>query len=296
MLTVKKILKSIYLYLPFKQHLYKVVRFLFVLPHSIYQHLYFRGKFSVKVNDKHQFTLLHFGAKIENEIFWKGLYGNWEKESLKIWARACEYSNVVVDVGANSGIYALIAKTVRNSSKVYAFEPVERVFNRLNDNISLNNYDINSFQIGLSNYDGVATIYDPGGDHLYSVTVNKNIHVPDIECREVLITVNRLDTWYYKNISDPIDLVKIDVETHEPQVLEGFGEILSHQKPSLLVEVLNDDTASHLNNIFNGLGYLFFYIDESIGLIRKEKIERCRFYNYFLCQKAMAYKLDLINE
>jgi hypothetical protein len=36
------------------------------------------------------------------------------------------------------------------------------------------------------------------------------------------------------------NLVKLDVETHEPQVLEGFGKPLNASMV-FLIEVLNDD-------------------------------------------------------
>ncbi len=34
--------------------------------------------------------------------------------------------------------------------------------------------------------------------------------------------------------------MKIDVETHEPEVMEGFAEYYLKFKPIILIEVLND--------------------------------------------------------
>ena len=38
-----------------------------------------------------------------------------------------------------------------------------------------------------------------------------------------------------------IDLLKIDVETHEPEVLEGYTKYIHLHKPTMLIEILNDE-------------------------------------------------------
>ena len=37
--------------------------------------------------------------------------------------------------------------------------------------------------------------------------------------------------------------MKIDVETHEPAVLKGMGEYLRSFRPTMLIELLNDEVA-----------------------------------------------------
>lgn len=43
--------------------------------------------------------------------------------------------------------------------------------------------------------------------------------------------------------------MKIDVETHEPEVLEGVGEYLKKFRPSLLIEILDDEITAKVQNI-----------------------------------------------
>jgi ribosomal protein L11 methylase PrmA len=99
-----------------------------------------------------------------------GIKDGWEKVSTGLWIKLCRESEVIIDIGANTGVYSLIAKTVNPGAKVFAFEPVERVFEKLQGNCRLNNYDIGCFKKAVSNYSGKAKIYDTAGEHIYSVT------------------------------------------------------------------------------------------------------------------------------
>ena len=66
----------------------------------------------------------------------------WEKESLKIWKELCQTSDVILDVGANTGVYSLVAKAANPESRVIAFEPVKRTFDRLEHNNNINGFDM----------------------------------------------------------------------------------------------------------------------------------------------------------
>ena len=51
----------------------------------------------------------HFGLELENELFWAGLEGGWEKTSMSLWIKLVKASVVVLDIGANTGLNALVA-------------------------------------------------------------------------------------------------------------------------------------------------------------------------------------------
>ena len=90
--------------------------------------------------------------------------------------------------------------------------------------------------------------------------------------------------------------MKIDVETHEPEVLEGFSLYLSSYKPTFLIEILNDEVGEKVQNLVKDLGYLYFYIDEEKGLIQVKKVKRYDNFNYLFCSKETALKLGLSTE
>ena len=214
---MKKILKSIYSFIPFKKNIFQVIR-IFPVPASVYRHLYFKGVFKVKFND-HQFLFEHYGFQIENEIFWSGLINGWEKISMQLWIDLCKNSDTIIDIGANTCVYSRVAKSINPEAAVYGFEPVKRVYEKFHKNCILNNFDIKCLEYAASNFDGEAVIFDSVAEHVYSVTVNKNT-APNTETIETIIKTKKLSTFINENKITKIDLIKIDVETHEPEVLQ----------------------------------------------------------------------------
>lgn len=291
---MKKFLKIVYNIIPFKRELFSLLRIL-NLPESIYKHLYFRGWFTVSIDKNTKFKMFHLGVVEENQIFWKGLYNGWEKKSISLWIELSKNSNVIFDIGANTGLYSLVAKSINTSSRVYSFEPLPGVYKYLDNNIQENFFDINRYQLGLSNYDGKAKVYlKEGTDFAYSVTVNKKT-IFDKKAQELEIDVMRLDTFIEKNNISTIDLIKLDVETHEVEVLNGMGRYLNEFKPTFIIEVLNSEIAQKLSAIFNGMGYLYFNIDDNNNSIKKvEEITKSNHWNFLLCNEKIAKELRLI--
>src|ERR1035438_2683649 len=100
---MKKILKSIFDAIPFKKQFFGIIK-IFKPGPSIYKHLHFKGIIKVRVDDNHAFKMHHYGFQIENELFWNGLTGGWEKVSLGLWVKLSKNADVIIDVGANTGI------------------------------------------------------------------------------------------------------------------------------------------------------------------------------------------------
>tara|TARA_B100000767_G_scaffold252481_1_gene256279 strand:+ start:337 stop:1128 length:792 start_codon:yes stop_codon:yes gene_type:complete len=256
------------------------------------------------------FKIYNTATIIENQLFWKGIEG-FEPQSLKLWARMSKNADTIFDLGANSGIYSLIAKSENPNSKVYAFECVDRVFNVLKKNIALNKYDVACFKQAVSNKDGIGSFIDDDEPFTQSVIVNMGLEevadgrgVAKTELHEVETELITLDTFIEQNNIKSIDLMKIDVETHEPEVIEGFQKYLQAFQPTLLVEIIRDAVASSLEEQLSDLDYIYFYINEPFGGV-DEKVEGeayqkvntlvgGAFGNYLICSPAKAKQLNLI--
>ena len=228
---LKKTSKNLYNIFPFKKEFFLLLKKVWNPQRNISKYLHFRGIFDVEVEKNKSFKIHHYGFQVENEIFWEGLYDGWEGDSMRLWVELCKISDVILDIGANTGVYALTAKVINPNSKVFAFEPIKRVYSKLNENIELNNFDIKPFEKAVSNKDGMAVVYDLPSEHIYSVTVNKNLHTDGIDVIETQIETITLSTFINQENLSKIDLMKIDVETHEPEVFEGFGKYLQQFKP-----------------------------------------------------------------
>lgn len=291
---MRKVLKALYQYIPFKRELFLIIRKIWKPSKSIYKHLHFTGVISVPIDNSKSFKINHYGYQVENEIFWDGLTGSWEKESLKLWIKLCERSNIIFDIGANTGVYSLIAKTIKPQAQVFAFEPVKRVYQKLRSNIVLNDYTISSVEAALSNNDGFATIYDIDSEHTYSVTVGMNMQHPEAKIIETKIQTLTLRTVIKNNKINTLDLMKIDVETHEPEVLEGMGEYLAKFKPTMIIEILDDVVGQKVQERLKDLGYLYFNIDERGPIRQTNEIGKSDYFNYLLCMPPVARELGLI--
>jgi FkbM family methyltransferase len=293
---LRRTLKSFYMAIPLKKQIFSVIRTFWTPPPSIYRYLYFRDKFRIDVGQR-CFYMNHYGYDIETSIFWKGLTGGWEKISLSLWIQLCKQSNIILDIGANTGIYSLVAKAVNAQSKVYSFEPVKRVYDKLVANRDLNAYDIVCQQTALSDYDGEGMIYDLATEHIYSVTLNKNLHCTDLPVTKTKVLVQKISTFLEHEGLSRIDLMKIDVESHEPEVIEGMGKYVRSMKPTILLEVWNNEIGNRLEEMLTGCDYLFFNTDEMQPFKRTEHIRNpdpSKGYQcYLVCSPHIADYLTL---
>lgn len=290
---MKKLFKYLYQLLPFKKEFFLILRTFWQPSESIFKHLHFKGEIKIKINDTMSFQMQHYGYMIENELFWKGINNGWEKISLALWIELCKTSNTIIDIGANTGIYALTAKTVNPQAAVYAFEPIKRVFEKLQYNCKLNKMEIITEPNAISNIDGYVDIYSTSDEHVLTASLNKNFNTePNIV--PVSIPVKRLDSIVETRHISRIDLLKIDVETHEPEVLDGYKKYIVVHKPTILIEILNEEVAQKVEKIVHGLDYLYFNIDEKNLPKQMFKLTRSYHYNFLLCNKQTAVNLKLI--
>lgn len=117
--------RTLYKLIPFKRGLFTMIRNIYVPPRALYQHLYFEGSFDVKLGNC-EFAMLNHNTSLETLVFWGGFSG-YEKSSINLWVRLCGLSSTILDIGANTGLYSLIAKALRPRARVYGFEPIPRL-------------------------------------------------------------------------------------------------------------------------------------------------------------------------
>lgn len=292
---MKLFLKKMYALLPFKKAIFTAVKAVWSPPERIYQHLYFNDTITIKINPDQQFKLVHYGHQLENDLFWKGLFSGWEKFSVQIWISLCAQSKVIFDIGANTGVYSMIAKTVNPAADVHAFEPFEAIYKKLAHNAAINGFDVHSNCTAISNYTGKGVIYSAEKDFAYSVTVNQNIWVKDAEPFKIDIQTITLNDYIGQQQIESIDLMKIDVETHEPEVMEGFMENFLRFKPILLIEILNDEVAGKLNQYFAPADFDFYNIDEHTGIKKVNLLSKSDFYNFLIVPKEKAHLFNAKN-
>jgi FkbM family methyltransferase len=145
-------------------------------------------------------------------------------------------TGLVVDVGANTGFYSLLA--ARRGSNVLAFEPVPAVREILIRNVAGNRLQgkIKISACAASDRAGRATLFVPDPSHGLietSSSLNEQFqpHASTLE-----VDVAPLDTLLLPG--QKVGVVKIDAEGHEAAVLRGAMGLIARDRPVLFVEVL----------------------------------------------------------
>lgn len=241
-------------------HIPKLLRWL-PLPERIYQHLYFEAPFSLFIGQGKHLKLHHFGFKVENQLFWTGIDGDFEPESVRAWRLLVPHATTIFDVGANTGVYALLAKCLNPNATVHAVEPMPAIVDRLQQNIELNRYTIPVHTLGLSNYTGDAFVFTEDTDFQYSVAVNKDVSHGKAQ-NKIGIQVERMDALAERVGLAQVDLIKLDVESHEPEVLEGMGALLQRWHPTLLIEVWGQEVLDKILAQTEGIDYQAFHVQD----------------------------------
>ena len=244
------------------------LRGLITFPRSICQYLYFYGKINIPVSDSASFYINHhgYGFHVENDLFWAGYGNGWEGLSLKIWLELAKEADFIADIGANTGVFALAAAAINPKAKILALEPVPRVFRKLQANIALNPaFAITPLQVAASSLNGEAVMFDVDMLHEYSASLNPTM-LGDIATKQVMVPTVTLDTLFQDQSFARIDLMKIDVEKHEPEVIAGALHTLATSLPTMLVEILDVETGGRLQQCADWSRYTILAIHETAGI------------------------------
>ena len=171
---------------------------------------------------------------IGRNLFWAGL-DRWEHETFPEFIRLAKSARTFLDIGANTGAYTLVATAVNPALRAWAFEPVPETAARLAEHVRLN--DLDSRVIVVT--DPVSDVAGPVSFYVAASPDESKIVAAAYGVGAVTMRATTVDD----EVSEPVDLVKMDVEGGEVQVLRGMSRILKHDRPHLIIELLSDVAA-----------------------------------------------------
>ena len=178
------------------------------------------------------------------------------------WIAGFEAGSVLVDIGANMGIYTIWAAKHRNA-QVIALEPEAQNFGLLNRNIHFNDLDgqVTAYCAAASDENAfsvlnLGNLQIGGSMNKLGEELDQNLEPREALFRQGCVSVT-LDHMRDQNIIPDPHHIKIDVDGLEHKVIAGAREILAGTSlRSVLVEINpNLDAHMALFDQFADLGY-----------------------------------------
>ena len=186
------------------------------------------------------------------------LDGSCESELLNLH-RISSRHDVAIDVGTNVGLYSFIMS--KHFSKVYAFEINDGLTESL---AAFNPGNIEIINKGLSSQEGNAILYIPvlKGLPLTGWASLTPGNCPDThEHLEKPVKFGPLDSYDIH----PVSFIKIDVEGHELEVLNGAAQTLLRNRPTVLVEI-KPQNLEKVFLFFAAMNYKMKKLEDLIGI------------------------------
>lgn len=195
-----------------------------------------------------------FGMIVQTKIEAYRYETFWVKEPETLaWINSFSDGDVLYDVGANIGLYSLYCAAVHPSCIACAFEPHEKNFNRLLDNVMLNNYGdrvkchrfIIAEDSGKRDFIESSPKIGSSGGQMVD---------PGEECHTSCRSIDSL-VYFTFNFPSPTH-VKIDIDGQELKVIQGMKQVLKEKTlKSVLVEVDVINNYNDIRAIFNNNGF-----------------------------------------
>jgi len=179
---------------------------------------------------------LHIDEWIQQQIYFLDVF---DERGIRFLQNHLNPGDIFLDIGANIGCYTLAAsKMVTDTGKVYAFEAISGVFEKLTYNANINKLQ----NVVLEN----KAIYSKEDTLTFYVSARENMGMSSIFRHDTesgqTETVKAISVDQYvteKNIQK-INVIKIDIEGAEMFALKGMTKTLQNLKPLVMIELSED--------------------------------------------------------
>ena len=213
------------------------------------------------------------GDQLSRALF---ISGSYEPNTLSVLRRLLRPGDVCFDVGANAGVVTLAASQwVAPGGHVYSFEPSEREFGRLVDNLELNAVSgVTPVRAALCDRSGRVSLRVAASSHGGLNTLGDRFAYDGVDVAAVEdVEALTLDEFVERHAIARIAAIKLDVEGAEGAVLLGGRRVLQEQRPALIVEIFakalaaNGWTVDDLQRLLRQARYRTFLIDDTTAAL-----------------------------
>ena len=215
----------------------------------------------------------------------------YEKE-LDIIDKYADKSMDALDIGVYRGVYSY--KLSQNFKTVHAFEPNPLLFPYLEKNLKKIIKNIKLYNYALSDINGKSelklplrsnSIFKDNIEELFKLgaaTMHPENEIDNY--KKIPINIKKLDEI---KIDNKIGFIKIDVEGHEKNVLEGGRETIKKDEPVLLIEIEEKHTRKPVEETINFVRSLNYeaYVYNNNKLISYNDQSNGKEINYIFINK-----------
>jgi FkbM family methyltransferase len=214
-------------------------------------------------------VICHLNQMIQRQLYF---WGSYEKYYCAHWIRFARAANTIFDVGANVGLYSLLAASTNPAAEIHAFEPTAAVIEVLRSNIALNGFrNITANNCGIGKDSGEGFLRECRGmddtNEGMNYIAHDSVH-PEATDRPVAIV--SLDDYCVANGIKRIDLLKMDIEGGEYDALSGARKLLeANSIGCLFVEFMgwaaerSNHSTADLKRVLLEAGYLLFRLGKN---------------------------------
>lgn len=163
---------------------------------------------------------------IQRQIYF---FGGYEEELTQIWSDMSGESSTIFDVGANVGLYSLLAARKKPTALVHAFEPTPALVEIIKTNLKLNglqNVVLNMAAVGQA--PGQAFLHRCAGANQSNEGMNFVSQTGQDEF-DVATEVVALDDYCQQRGITSIALLKMDIEGSEYNAILGCQTLLQNK-------------------------------------------------------------------
>ena len=161
-----------------------------------------------------------------------------DRIALNLFASLSRNSNAVLDIGANSGLFSLVAAKSNPDAEIFAFDILPEAYHVLIDNLILNNLlgkvDIQLIGVGEKG----KTFYAPFNNISSDMPSSLSLDCKLINDDQVQVSIKSLDEICIPRLIGKTLCIKIDVEGTEVDIFLHGSETLRLIKPDIICEVL----------------------------------------------------------
>jgi FkbM family methyltransferase len=192
-----------------------------------------------------------------------GIYENYEREVFK---QFCREGATVVDIGANIGLYTVIAaRNVGKSGKVISIEPHPESFRLLQTTIEVNGLNqVHGFNLAAGDTSKTVALFVTDENK-----ADSRIYDESSKRQSVPTQMVDLDSLLAANGIDRVDLIKMDIQGAEGLALRGMAKTLANNATIVLIAEFwpwgieqTGESASNFLRDLRSEGFRFSEIDE----------------------------------